>query len=120
MRGFARIGASVAIGALVFGVWARLLAGGPVRFIPGGWIRGEVVEEPVADWSFASGNQNLLVESRARTLPYSQRVWFMVGELMAPVVRRLMGAELVGPVRRVPGASKLKAANMDIYVLENR
>lgn len=65
---------------ICFGFWARLLAGGPVSFIPGGWIRGEPVAEPVDDWSFAAGDHYLLVESRARFLPYSQRVWFMVLE----------------------------------------
>jgi len=28
--------------------------GGPVSMMPGGALRGEVVEEPVDDWSFAS------------------------------------------------------------------
>ena len=168
-RAFAGIALLVVVGVLGFGIWARLLAGGPVSFIPGGWIRGEVVQEAVDDWSFAAESQYLLVESRARLLPYSSRVWYMVtdsklyllipsligtglqerlaedpdlrvgiagrvylqravkvasdalvGELMAPVVRRLMATELVGAVRRVPNASKLEGANMMIYVLENR
>jgi hypothetical protein len=168
-RFFAGAAVLVVVFALCFGIWARLLAGGPVSFIPGGWIRGEVVDEPIDDWSFAAGSQYLLVESRARFLPYSSRVWFMVsdaklylllpsligvgfqerlaenadlrvgiegrvylqravkvasdalvGELMAPVVRRLMATEIVGAVRRVPGVSKLEGASMMIYVLENR
>jgi hypothetical protein len=153
----------------VFAVWARLFAGGPVAFIPGGWIRGEVIAEPIEDWSFAGGAQYLLVESRARTFPYSKRVWFMVnegdiylllpalfgdglqqrleedprlrigidgkvylqravplendalvGELMAPVLRRIMSAELEGKVRRTPAGSKLEGASMAIFALTNR
>jgi hypothetical protein len=60
------------------GFWARLLAGGPVLpGVPGGWVRGESVSPPPADWSFANGEPYLLVESRAWTLPYSARVWFL-------------------------------------------
>lgn len=68
----------VLIASVAFGVWARLFAGGPVGPIPGGWIRGEIVDGPVDDWTFAKESQYLLVESRARMLPYSSQCWFMV------------------------------------------
>ncbi len=73
------LGALVLVVAGVL-VWARLFAGGPgpVPFIPGGALRGEVVKEPASDWSFASKHHNVDVESRARLLPYSARPWFMV------------------------------------------
>lgn len=59
--------------------WARLFAGGPVGPIPGGHIRGEPAAPP-ADWDFANREDDLLVESGAWTLPYSERVWFMAYE----------------------------------------
>ncbi|MCP3983413.1 MAG: hypothetical protein GY723_03440 [bacterium] len=70
----------VALG-IAAGGYFRLLTGGPVFLIGGGWLRGELVEEPVDDWNFISKQQhNLDVESRARWLPYSVSVWFMVHE----------------------------------------
>ncbi len=61
--------------------WARLLAGGPViPGVPGGWVHGEPASELPADWSFANRDDYLLVESRAWTLPYSSRVWFLAHE----------------------------------------
>jgi hypothetical protein len=59
------------------GVWARLLAGGPVGPIPGGALAGEPAAELPADWTFANQEDYLAVESRAFRLPYSTSVWFM-------------------------------------------
>jgi hypothetical protein len=70
--------AIVFVAALGFGVWARLLAGGPVGPIPGGALSGEAADSLPADWSFASREDYLAVESRAGRLPYSSRVWFMI------------------------------------------
>ena len=64
----------------VVGVYVRLFAGGPVGFVPGGWLRGEVATEPVVDWSFARDEQYAQFESRAGWLPYSTGAWFMVHE----------------------------------------
>ncbi len=64
--------------ALCAFLYLRVLAGGPVGRIPGGALRGEVVEGRVADWSFANAEQSIEVESRARWLPYSRSTWFMV------------------------------------------
>ncbi|HET6304466.1 MAG TPA: hypothetical protein VFG80_06760 [Myxococcota bacterium] len=61
-------------------VYARLLAGGPLGPVPGGWLRGEVVAQPVSDWSFARLARPLRVESRARLLPHSTDPWFIVHE----------------------------------------
>ncbi|MDX1650183.1 MAG: hypothetical protein R3263_10050 [Myxococcota bacterium] len=62
-------------------VWARLLAGGPVLpGVPGGGLRGEVARALPDDWSFANREDYLLVESRAWTLPWSDRVWFLAHE----------------------------------------
>lgn len=67
--------------ALAGGIYLRLFTGGPVSYIGGGWLRGELVTEPVEDWSFIPSQQHGLdVESRARWLPYSARPWFMVHE----------------------------------------
>lgn len=60
-------------------LYVRLFAGGPVGPVPGGWLRGEIVEEPVADWSFAR-LARIRVESRARLLPHSTTPWFIVHE----------------------------------------
>lgn len=65
------------VGIVGFGVWARLLAGGPVGPLPGGALSGELAEELPADWSFANRYDYLEVESRAFRLPYSRSVWFM-------------------------------------------
>ena len=168
-RGFIRLFGVVVLLLLVGLVWARLFAGGPVSFIPGGRLSGEVVNEPVDDWSFVASHHYLLIESGARMLPYSKNVWFMVhqgdlyvllpslfgdelrqrllldplvrvevagkvyeqrakevegdalvGELMAPVLRRIGSIELSGAVRRPLGASQLEGASMAIFLLENR
>ncbi len=66
------------LGVAAVAVWVRLLGGGPVvSGIPGGWLRGETVGDLPSDWSFANRAPYLLVESRAWTLPYSVRVWFL-------------------------------------------
>jgi hypothetical protein len=71
--------------------WVRLLAGGPVGPIPGGWLRGELV----ADWSFAR-LARIQVESRARRLPHSTQPWFIVheGRLHLLLTRLLHGGLL--------------------------
>ena len=63
--------------ALGFLAWARLLHAGPLGPIPGGALRGEPAAALPADWSFANRDPYLLVESRAFTLPWSGRVWFL-------------------------------------------
>jgi hypothetical protein len=67
----------VALAAAGF-AWARLLRGGPTGPIPGGWLHGEPAATLPPDWSFASRDAYLLVESRAFRLPWSGRVWFLV------------------------------------------
>ena len=57
--------------------WARLLHAGPLGPIPGGALAGEPAAELPADWSFANRDPYLLIESRAFTLPWSGRVWFL-------------------------------------------
>ena len=78
-----------------FSLWARLFAGGPVSLIPGGSLRGELVTEPILDWSIAGSTQYVDVESRARWLPYSSATWFMVldGDLFI-FLPRLFGTGL--------------------------
>jgi hypothetical protein len=62
------------------GLWARLLAGGPVGPIPGGHLAGEPATSVPDDWSFAAREPYLDVEVRGRWLPYSARVWFLVDQ----------------------------------------
>ncbi len=92
--------AALALCALLF---VRLWARGPVGPIPGGALRGDVVEGPVSDWSFASTGHSVEVESRARWLPYSQRSWFMVHDgrvhLLLP---RLFGDALMRRIEEDP------------------
>lgn len=74
-----RLGWTAALLVLLAGaglVWARLFAGGPIGPLPGGSLRGEVAAPP-SDWSFASREDTLRVESDAWALPYSARVWFL-------------------------------------------
>lgn len=78
-RALVGIGALVGLGAAA-AAWVRLGAGGPVEPFPGGWLRGELQSEAPADWSFASSESYLEVESRAGLLPYSATVWFQVHE----------------------------------------
>ncbi|MGI9589912.1 MAG: hypothetical protein ACR2P8_00985 [Myxococcota bacterium] len=71
----------VALLVLAGCLWVRLFAGGPVvAGVPGGWLRGELAQELPTDWSFANGEDYLLVESRAGVLPWSGRVWFLAFE----------------------------------------
>jgi len=88
-----------------FFIWARLLAGGPVSLIPGGVLRGEVVTDPILDWSMAGATQYVDVESRARWLPYSRGTWFMVldGELFI-LLPRLFGTGLEDRLQENPSA----------------
>lgn len=72
--------ALLVVAVVAFGVWVRLLAGGPVGPIPGGALSGEPATELPSDWSFANEEDYLLVESGAGWLPHSSRVWFMVHE----------------------------------------
>lgn len=160
--------AAIAVLLLAAGAWARLFAGGPVGPVPGGWLRGERVEGPVADWSFAAAWQYADVESRAGWLPYSETTWFMVhegdfylllpalfgdglerrlrvdpnvrvrvggklysqravpyddeeqlGALLAPGLRRLMGAEVSGRMHRVATSERALGAGLWVYRLEN-
>jgi len=67
----------LALLACAFLAWARLLHPGPLGPIPGGALAGEPAAAPPADWSFANREDYLLVESRAFTLPWSGRVWFL-------------------------------------------
>lgn len=107
-RGWRRLGYGIVIligMCACFFIWARLLAGGPISFIPGGALRGEIVEDAVRDWSFTGATQYLDVESRARWLPYSRTTWFMVfeGDLFI-LLPRLFGTGLEDRLREDPAA----------------
>ena len=63
------------------GAYFRLFSGDPMPYLGGGWLRGDVVTQPVRDWSFIPKQQhNLDVERRAGWLPYSGSPWFLVHE----------------------------------------
>ena len=51
---------------------------------PGLWISGEVAREPVSDWSFTDGVEEILIETRTGYgLPHSVTIWCVAidGEL---------------------------------------
>jgi hypothetical protein len=51
--------------AACFAVLALLIAGcGPIGPFPGGRLRGELVVEPVTDWSFTDEHMTIAVETR--------------------------------------------------------
>jgi len=55
-----------------------LACGGPFLVLPGGELRGEVVSEPVEDWSFVSGSF-VDLETRPHD-PYSVQLNYVVKE----------------------------------------
>jgi hypothetical protein len=70
-RRFAAVPLGVA--ALAAGTWFGGL--GPRGFIAGGWLWGEVVREPVRDWSFTDRIAEVQVQTRLGPLPYSVTTW---------------------------------------------
>ena len=69
--------ASIARSLLLLGALAALGCGGPVLVFPGGELRGELVSEPVDDWSFVD---DMLHRPRdpTRTDPYSVELNYFV------------------------------------------
>ena len=49
---------------------------GPLGWIPGGRLSGELVTAPVDDWSFASALETIQLETRPDD-PYSVNLWFV-------------------------------------------
>jgi hypothetical protein len=43
----------------------------PCERVPGGWLLGEIVTEPIADWSFANETPLCQVEVQAGNVPHS-------------------------------------------------
>lgn len=64
---------------------ALALACQPIGPVPGGRLHGEVVTEPVSDWSFARDHATIAVETRIER-PHSVTVWCTVwqGRLYVP------------------------------------
>jgi hypothetical protein len=52
---------------------------GPVGPIPGGKLEGEVVAEPVDDWSFTNPHETIQLETRVED-PHSVTVWCVAQE----------------------------------------
>ena len=61
------------------------MACGPVGPFPGGPLWGDPVAEPVEDWTFADGSEQMQLETRPES-PYSVTVWCIVqaGRLYVP------------------------------------
>lgn len=56
------------VAASAFGYWFLYC---PCERTPGGYLIGEVVEEPVADWSFANAVPLCQIQVRTRPLPHA-------------------------------------------------
>ena len=56
--------------------FVAVLGCGPIGPIPGGRLRGELVEEAVVNWSFAASEQTLQLETRPGD-PHSVTAWFV-------------------------------------------
>ncbi len=48
---------------------------GPRGPIAGGWLWGEVVDEPVLDWSFTNRVREVQLQTSIGPLPYSVTIW---------------------------------------------
>jgi hypothetical protein len=72
---------------------------GPLGPIPGNWLRGELVTEPVQDWSFTDDYFEIQVETRGNWLPHSVTTICMA-----------VGPHLYVPARR--GGVKTWVANL--------
>ena len=72
-QGRARLHLAVACAVLA------LAACGPVGPIPGGKLEGEVVAEPVDDWSFTNPHETIQLETRLED-PHSVTVWCVAQE----------------------------------------
>ena len=67
----------VIVAAVVGTLYARRT--NPIQFISGRQLTGEVVNEPVSDWSFAADARTVAVETRPAE-PYSVTTWCFVYE----------------------------------------
>jgi hypothetical protein len=77
---YAIVALALALGVVAF---AARYADGPVAMFPGGPLRsGDFVEDPAVDWSFASGIQEIELQSSGR----SRTTWILVvdGEAYIP------------------------------------
>ena len=84
------------------GAYFRLFSGDPMPYLGGGWLRGDVVTQPVSDWSFIPKQQhNLDVESRAGDRSAEQSD---VGHILSvgPFAARLPGNPIPGLDKRKP------------------
>ncbi len=69
-------GSATLAGALLTGLLSGVGcdAVGPLGPLAGGRLRGELVEQPVDDWSFADAHESFAVETRPAD-PYSVTTW---------------------------------------------
>jgi hypothetical protein len=67
----------VILGAVAGTLYARRT--NPIQFISGRQLTGEIVSEPVSDWSFAKDEATVAIETRSGA-PYSVTTWCFVHE----------------------------------------
>ena len=107
MRRFGAVLLVLALVGLGTFTYLRLFTGDPEWVIGGGALRGELVNEPILDWSFVPKQlHNLDVESRASWPPYSTSPWFMVHEgTIYVLLPSLFGDGLLKRIERDPDLS---------------
>ena len=90
--------------AILTGLSLLLLACGPRGRTPGFRLFGEVVREPITDWSFTDSVQTIAVETRTwYAIPHSvTTVCFRVGDALYVPSRNPRGKRWVGNVERDP------------------
>src|SRR5262245_54730686 len=69
MKTLARVVGIVLAAAVLFILYARIFGFEPGPTRPGMWLKGDVVTEPVADWTFAEKVQPTAIQSRQWFLP---------------------------------------------------
>ena len=78
MRWLLRIAVGIA-GLLVLALVLLFGGVGPITFLPGGWLWGEV-REPPADWSFTDAIAEIQVQTHVGPLPWSVTTWVFSDE----------------------------------------
>lgn len=79
-KGISGIGfliATVVVVAAAIGVWTSLC---PCERVPGGYLFGESVDEPVSDWSFANSEPLCQIQVSAAGVPHSINLNCMAAE----------------------------------------
>ncbi len=95
-------------------------AHGPIGPLPGGPLLGELVREPVRDWSFTDAHGEIQVQTRIGILPYSVTTWSLShqGRLYVPArnggAKRWVQRVLSDPEARIRIAGKVYPVRFEL------